>query len=82
MYRSFFFQCHHATEVKKKRQLLKKQQKQHQEKKKTDTTFILKQVYKKCTKILKRSNKYDSHLITSKWFSLVQRDDSREKSDS
>lgn len=44
----------------------------------TYTTFILKQV-QKCTKILKRANKYDSHLITSKWFSLVQTDDSRGK---
>lgn len=74
-YRSFF-QFHHATEVK--RQLLKTTKTSR--KKETYTTFILKQV-QKCTKLLKRANKYDSHLITSKWVSLVQRDDSREKSE-
>lgn len=67
-----FFQCHHATEVKDN--CLKTTAR----KKETNTTFILKQV-QKCTKILKRANKYDSHLIMSKSFSLVQRDDSREK---
>lgn len=56
-----------------KRQLLKTKKKYQEEQKiETYTTFILKQV-QKCTKMPEGENKYDSHLITSKRFSLVQR---------